>query len=270
MMGKGLTELSKLLISIELAVVVVAVAVAIAVAVLALVGRLFVRDRGSVSVLVSLVGDDLLPAIGQQDVVAADSLVSIAGLHVSKVVAGSNVVDGVLEGVLGGLCALIATVVGVSVAISVTAAGRSIGVLRLLLLGSRVAVLRGPLLVRVRRRSVLLAGGRGSVVAGGSVLLAGRGRSSVLRAGPLLLLVHGRGSVVGGRAGLVCRGSLDGTGQTSRGNSIVGGRRQVLAGRGILTRRQVRTGHWRLSSRQQDAGEGGENGKELVEDCTLD
>lgn len=198
MMGKGLTELSKLLISIELAVVVVAVAVAITVAVLALVGRLFVRDRGSVSVLVSLVGDDLLPAIGQQDVVAADSLVSIAGLHVSKVVAGSNVVDGVLEGVLGGLCALIATVVGVYVAISITAAGRSIGVLRLLLLlGSRVAVLRGLLLVRVRRRSVLLAGSRGSVVAGGSVLLAGRGRSSVLRAGPLLLLVHGRGSVVG-------------------------------------------------------------------------
>lgn len=196
MMGKGLTELSKLLISIELAVVVVAVAVAITVAVLALVGRLFVRDRWSVSVLVSLVGDDLLPAIGQQDVVAANSLVSIAGLHVSKVVAGCNVVNGVFEGVLGGLCALIATVVGVSVAICVAAAGRSIGVLRLLL-GSRVAVLRGLLLVRVRRRSVLLAGSRGSVVAGGSVLLAGRGRSSVLRAGPLLLLVHGRGSVVG-------------------------------------------------------------------------
>lgn len=180
------------LISIELSVVVVAIAVAISViAVILSLAGLLVGDSWAVSVLVCLICNDLgikdtvnlrtlyatssqsylLPAIGQQDVVAADSLVSIAGLHVSKVIARSVIVYVVLEGVLGGLRGCLISTVGVSiVAIGVATAGRTIRGLRLLL-GSL-------LLVRVCRGSVLLARGRGRIKAG----------CSIIRAWPLLLL----------------------------------------------------------------------------------
>lgn len=112
------------LISVKLAVVVVSVAAGVSV-LSALVG-LLVGDRGTVSVLVGLVGHDLLPAIGQQDVVAANGLVSITGLHVAKVVAGRDVVHIVLEGVLGGLSAVLVATVGVSLGVGVSAARGSV------------------------------------------------------------------------------------------------------------------------------------------------
>lgn len=113
----------------------------------------------------------------------------------SKVIARSVIVHVVLEGVLGGLrSGLISTVRVSIVAISVATAGRTIRCLRLLL-GSL-------LLVRVCRGSVLLAGGRGRIIAG----------CSVIRAWPLLLLGS---SVVGRRTWLIGRGSLDRTSEAS-------------------------------------------------------
>ena len=116
------------LISVELAVVVVSVAAGVSVlsTVLSALVGLLVGDRGTVSVLVGLVGHDLLPAIGQQDVVAANGLVSITGLHVAKVVAGRDVVHIVLEGVLGGLSAVLVATVGVSLGVGVSAARGSV------------------------------------------------------------------------------------------------------------------------------------------------
>lgn len=169
----------------------------------------------------------------------------------AKVVAGGVIVHVVFKVVLGGLGALITAVV--SLAIGVSTAGRAIRCLRLL--GSRVAGLRRRLLlVGVGRSSILLARRRGRhIEARGSVLLA---RCSVLGAGTLRL----RSTIVGGGTRLVGCGTLDG----SRWNTIGSGWGQVLAGRRrILTRRKVRAGHWRFSGGQQNAGEGGDNGKQL-------
>lgn len=254
------------LISVELAVVVVPVAAGVAIVVAAVLSSLvglLVGDRRAVSVLVGLVGHDLLPAIGQQDVVAADGLVSVTGLHVAKVVAGRVVVHVVLEGVLGGLSAVLVASVGVALGVGVSAARGSVR--RLGLLGSRVGGLRGG--VRGLRGLVGVSGSRGSIEGRGSVLLA-RGRGRVLLAGGSVLgawslgLAATGGSVVGGRTGLVGGRALE----AGRRDSVVGGGRQVVVGRGVLALigRQVGVRHWGLSSGQQDAGQGGENGKQLL------
>lgn len=89
------------------------------------------------------------------------------------------------------------------------------------------------------------------------VLLA---RGSVL--GVWTLRLAGTGSsIVGGRTGLVRGRTLE----AGRGDSVVGRGREVVVGRGVLALvgRQVGVGHWGLSSGQQDAGQGGENGKQL-------
>lgn len=81
----------------------------------------------------------MLATVGEQDVVAANGAVSIAGLHVAKVVAGLVVLDVVLEGVLGRL--------GVSVGVGVV-----------------VPVGTGTAAARTRRGTVLGGGRRGVVV----------------------------------------------------------------------------------------------------------
>lgn len=276
------------LISVKLAVVVVAVAVGISslsalVSILALV-RLLVGDRWSVSVLVRFVGHDLsweiiyyellkltpltssshlFPAIGQQHVITTDSLVSVARLHVSEIVAGLIILNGVFEVVLGWLSRVFISAVGVSVAtgVCVSTAGWSIGGLQGS--GRWVAWHWRLLLVRVGWGTVLLAGSRGCVITWCSILLAWGRRAawcSILRAGTLWLLVERWGSVVGWGTGLISCWTANWTSKSRWRDTVVGGRRQILrGGRGILIGRQVGVGHWWLCCGQQDAGECWEN-----------
>lgn len=93
------------LVSVELA----RLGVGVVTTLVTLVG-LLVGDGWSVSVLVGLVGDDLLAAIGQQHVVTAGGSVSVAGLHVAKVVARLVVLNVVLEVVTGRFVRLVVIV----------------------------------------------------------------------------------------------------------------------------------------------------------------
>jgi hypothetical protein len=67
------------------------------------VGLSFVLNGGPVSVLVSLVLDDLGAAVGEEDAVLALDVVTVAALFVSEIVAGFSVLHFIFELVLGGL-----------------------------------------------------------------------------------------------------------------------------------------------------------------------